>query len=84
MPSQTSTPAPASLARKNAAGEAAISAVMPSADRIRKAKDWVRIASTPTIARQNPRVMPLLMQFTAFGPGVVTNTTQNRAKTVQA
>ena len=36
------------------------------------------------MAREKPRFIPLLMQFTAFGPGVVTNTTQNRAKMIHA
>jgi len=39
--------------------------------------------STPTIAREKRKFMPLDMQFTAFGPGVVTNTTQNSANMVQ-
>ena len=69
---------------KKAVGEVAISAVTPNADSIRNAEAWVRIASTPTIARQKPSVIPLVMQFTALGPGVVTKTTQNNAKTVQA
>ena len=61
-----------------------MSAVTPNAESKRNSVACVRIAATPTIALRMPSTMPLLMQLTALGPGVVTNTTQNRAKIVHA
>src|SRR6056297_280252 len=67
----------------NAVGEAAISAVIPAAESVRNSVACVRIAATPHRPRRKPTVMPLVMQFTWLGPGVVTKTTQKSAKIVQ-
>ena len=77
-------PAPISLATVKAVSDVAMRAVTPKADSSRNSVAWVRIASTPGSARRKPSVMPLVMQLTAFGPGVVTKTAQKSAKTTQA
>src|SRR6056297_441943 len=83
-PSHMSTAAPSSLAASKAMGEAAISAVIPAADRVRNSTAWVRIAATAHRPRRRPCAMPVWMQLRWFGPGVTTNTTQNSAKMVHA
>ena len=47
-------------------------------------KDPGTYVCTPIMAFGNGRLIPFEMQLTAFGPGVVTNTTQNSANMVQA
>ena len=69
---------------EKAKGEALMSAVMPKAERPRNKLACVRIARTPQSERSKPWVIPLLIQLTALGPGVVTKTSQKSANMVQA
>jgi hypothetical protein len=73
-----------SFAPENAASDAASNAVTPSADNAKNKEACVKIAATPGKLRTNPKLIPFEMQFTAFGPGVVTKTAQNSANMVHA
>jgi hypothetical protein len=73
-----------SFATENAASDAASNAVTPSADNAKNKEACVKIAATPGKLRTNPKLIPFEMQFTAFGPGVVTKTAQNSANMVHA
>ena len=78
-PSQIKNTTPLQRRISNSNGDVKINADTPTAESPRNKHACVRIPRTQIRLLRNPISMAVWMQFTAFGPGVVTNSTQNVA-----
>src|SRR5210317_1346515 len=83
-PRNTKNAAPNHLTIKIVVSDVAISAVSPAADRPKNQLACVKMPATQTSDVLNPYVIATLIQLTAFGPGVVTNTAQKLANMIHA